>query len=170
MINFWLRYLSSRWKGIRLSQTPLGKYILLFASTLHFGWALLLLLDPAAAGSTPIDIIVRISGGAYRGAFTLTVVASMATGYLFLKRQVSPSAMALLLVPQQLVLFMSAGSGLFAVITQHYADGVPRPWAFILSDQLPVILASLLYTVAVIESSFRGENYRPEQSPKARKN
>jgi hypothetical protein len=55
-----------------------------------------------------------------------------------------------LLVPQQFVLIISASGALHAAFVGHYADGVPRPWQFILGDQLPVILAALLYTYALL--------------------
>jgi hypothetical protein len=149
-----LRAVSLAWRGARLSKTALGKYIIVFASLMHAGWAVLLLISPTAAGSTPVSIIVKVCGGPYRTAFVGFVASAMAIVFPFFRRRVSNTALAIMLIPQQVLLFMSAGAGIYAAAVQHYADGVPRPWPFILSDQLPVILAALLYTIAVLEAAF----------------
>lgn len=150
----WLSNLTEGWRGARLSRVALGKYIVLFASALHIAWALLLLIDPATAGSTPVHVLVVVFAGPLRTAITLALVAGMAMAFPFTKYRISNRALASLLIPQQAILLMSAGAGFRAVLLGHYADGVARSWAFILGDQLPVILLALLYTVAVLEAAF----------------
>jgi len=132
----------------------LGKYIVLCASLLHVIWAGLLLVTPDAGGSTPLHIIVVVCGGPWRTAIVLTLVAGAAMVFPFSKYRVSNRALALMLIPQQTFLLMSAGAGIRAAMLGHYADGVARSWTFILSDQLPVILIAVLYTVAVLEAAF----------------
>jgi hypothetical protein len=153
-----LHAVAASWRDARLNQVSLGKYIVLFASLLHLAWAVLLLVSPTAGYSTPVAIITRVCGGPYRSAFVLATVAGVAMVFPFIRYRLTNRMMAALLIPQQLLLFMSAGAGLWAAVRETYADGVVRGWPFILSDQLPVILLALLYTVAVLEASAIGKN------------
>lgn len=142
------------WRETRLSRVAVGKYVVLLASLLHLMWAGLLIADVGAGGSTPVAILLRIFGGPVRATVVLVAVASAAMCFPFVRYRMSAKAMAAMLLPQQTVLLMSAGAGLWATSIGHYADGVIRPWGFILADQLPVILLALLYTVAVLEVAF----------------
>lgn len=150
----WVKALGDSWRGARLSRVALGKYIVLCASLLHFLWAALLLVSPDAGGATPLNIVLRVCGGPIRTSFVLTCVALAAMVFPFSKYRVSNRALALMLIPQQTILLMSAGAGIRAAVLGHYADGVARSWTFILSDQLPMILIAALYTVAVLEAAF----------------
>lgn len=150
-------WLSDRWRTTHISEVNLGKYIILFASVMHIGWGTLLFISPSAGASTPVNVLVRVFGGPIRTGIVLYLVAVVALLYLFLPHRINPIAMALMLIPQQTVLLMSAGAGLVAVFHQMYADGVARPWEFILADQLPVILAALLYTAVVLEAGVEGD-------------
>lgn len=149
----------SAWRGAQLSKVALGKYIVLFASVLHLGWAGILAFADGASGSTPVSAIEAVAGGEARAAFVLFVVAAMAMVFPFIKRPTaSPYTLPLLLLPQQTLLLLSAGAGLWAAIKEEYADGVLRGWEFILADQLGMILLAVMYTVVVIEAAF--EPYR----------
>lgn len=153
-----LREAGRRWRDSRIARANLGKYIILFASSIHIGWALLLWATPAAEGATPVHILSVVFGGPVRTAVVLLIVASAALAFPFIRYTVSRPTLALMLIPQQAVLIMSALAGARAAWIGHYSDGVPRPWAFILADQLPVILAAVLYTTAVLEAAFADED------------
>jgi hypothetical protein len=153
-----LKRVSEGWRGAKLSRVALGKYIVLFASLLHVAWAGLLVFSADAAKSTPVAVISSLCGGRYRAAFVLIVFAVAAMTFPFFRRRITSTAMAGLLIPQQFLLLMSAGAGVWAAVQEKYADGVVRGWPFILSDQLPSILLALLYTVAVVESAFEPDN------------
>ena len=56
----------------------------------------------------------------------------------------------LLLLPQQTILVISASGALRAAVQGHYADGVARPGAFILADQLPVVVLMLCHWWALV--------------------
>lgn len=56
----------------------------------------------------------------------------------------------LLLVPQQFMLYLAAGGSVQAFIEGHFADGVMRSRAFILSDQGPGILLAFFHTWAMM--------------------
>lgn len=167
-----VRQLDLAWRGARLSKNALGKYIIIYASLLHIAWGVLLMIDPAAAGATPVSIITKVCGGPWRTAFVLIVTSVAAATFPFVRGQISNAALSLMLIPQQALLLVSAGGGIYATVVQHYADGVIRPWAFILSDQLTVILTAVLYTVAVLEAAFEPPNRAippldGEEAPKA---
>lgn len=80
-----------------------------------------------------------------------------------LSQRVTPEWSIIIGLPQQLLLMISAGSSLWAVLLSQYADGAPRHWAFIFADQLPAILAALCHTGALI--AFHGgwwwQTHRP---------
>jgi hypothetical protein len=138
------------WQGARLN-TFLGKYVILTASLLHIGWAVLLLVDEQAGGSTPLHILLGICGGRYRTAFVLALVAVAAMAFPFVQTPISNVSVVLMLMPQQVLLLISSGAGIRAAAYGHYADGVARSGAFILADQMPMVLLSLLYIVMVLQ-------------------
>jgi hypothetical protein len=121
-------------------------YVILYACLLHYVWALLLALSPAAAHSTPVAVIVSALGGRWQAVAALLACAVLAQLAPLARRVLLP----VFLVPQQLLLLMSAGAGLYAASAGHYADGVARGWPFILGDQAPVILVAFLYTTALL--------------------
>jgi hypothetical protein len=62
----------------------------------------------------------------------------------------NPFHRILLLLPQQSLLVISALGALSAIISGHFADGVVRPWGFIMADQFPIILSAILYSVSIV--------------------
>lgn len=77
-------------------------------------------------------------------------LASGLAAWAVTRRQPSLRSLSALL-PQQVLLTLSAYAATAAVIAGHYGDGLPRPRLFILADQAPAILALILHTAAVIE-------------------
>jgi hypothetical protein len=146
--------LDRTWGTAQVSSKALGKYIILYASVLHIGWAVLLLVSWKAANSTPVRIISQVFGGRWRAAVVLAAVAIAAMAFPL---RSNGRRRVWLLIPQQVVLLLSAGAGVHAAAVQHYADGVARSWPFILSDQLPVVLAALLYTACIFEAAVTHE-------------
>jgi hypothetical protein len=55
------------------------------------------------------------------------------------------------MLPQQLLLIISAVGGIVAIISGHYADLEPRPRFFIAADQMPGIVAAFCHTFAIID-------------------
>ncbi len=143
------------WRSARISRAHLGKYIILLASIMHVGWAMLLFMSYDAAAATPIALLVQVFGGRYRTGIVLVIVAVLAVAFIRLKatNQERDNRLVFMLVPQEFILLLSAIAGVWAVCQGHYADGVIRAWPFILADQLPVILIALLYTAATVEAS-----------------
>lgn len=54
-------------------------------------------------------------------------------------------------MPQQFLLMMSASTAIRCVMRGSYADGVPRPWEFILADQLWVIVGMAVHTIVLLD-------------------
>ena len=148
-----LRGVIDKWQNATLSAVSIGKYVILMASLVHILWAGLLLWDPTAAGSTPLNIVVKMAGGPERSAFVLIAAAATAMFYPFV-RKVGKHAFALMLIPQQFLLLMSAGAGIRAALNGQYADGVERGWAFILGDQSAIVALAILYTIAVLHAAW----------------
>jgi len=153
--------MTTAWRQLRISQVALGKYIILYACILHLMWAILLLINPMAGNATALAILLQIFGGPIRTAVILFVVAVTAMWFPFLRYTVSKRALAFMLIPQQLVMLMSAGNGIYAAAVGHFSDGVARAHEFILADQLSVILLALLYSVAILEAASWAPKHRP---------
>lgn len=145
------------WQSLRLSEASLGKYVILYACLIHFGWAALFICCPISTGSTPVHIIAVVFGGRYRAAVVLVVAALSALfgmRYKAKRPEIAGTGTVVALLPQQALLLMSSFAGILAVASEHYADGVVRVWPFILADQLPIILAGFLYSAVMLEIAF----------------
>lgn len=118
--------------------------VIWFASLLHMLWGALLLISVDPTGATPVATLLAVFRDREALALVLFAVAFSA---LYGMRHAKHFWMV---IPQQIVLVVSAVGALFAVFHGMYADGVARPTLFILSDQAPVILTAPLYTAAVL--------------------
>lgn len=127
------------------------KWIVWYACFLHLLWAGLLLVQPAAINATPLHMLWRVlDHDTVLVAIVLGAVAVLALQGSILRVRHRWA----LLLPQQLILLVSAGGSIQAAWLHHYADFTPRSWEFILSDQAPVILAAILYTAAIVEAAW----------------
>lgn len=143
-------------RGLYIARTPLGKYIILGASILHYYWAVLLLISPQAGKATPVAILVYTCGGSIAITIGILIaVATLAMLFLFVRgtKYVSTSMFAALLLPQLVLLFLSAERGVVAAWQQHYADGTHMIWSHILVDQSAILVIALVYLTAIIEVS-----------------
>ena len=126
-----------------------GIYIVSYAAGLHILWGVALLCTKFDQWATPISPYFGIFGGHYSIAFWLLGISFVAlAGKIWKARSVY---LLMCLIPQQVLLMLSAWASGFAIYNQQYADGVPRPFVFIFCDQLPNILAMLAHTGYVVE-------------------
>ena len=123
-------------------------WIIWYAVLLHFAWAVLLVTGNTVLGTTPVHAFSFI-GNNVAIAIVLILVAGSATAGLVSGKQ--PYHQALAATPQQFLLLISAGGAVDAVIRGQYADGIERPWVFILADQLPSILVAFVHTLALLD-------------------
>lgn len=114
----------------------------------HTVWAMLLLLpDHLAVHATPVHGIVEACGGSVYIAAVALLLVSLAAGLSFAQRGLWKVG---LILPQQMALGISAAAGVRAAVFSHYADGVNRPWEFILADQFTTITMFGAHTMTVI--------------------
>lgn len=145
-----------------IAKTGLGKFIVLAGCMLHLGWAGILILEPKAAGATPLSAMYYLCGSdRLITVLVLCVISGLSLYYLFLKTHetINPARFALLMLPQLWALATSLLAGLHASYVGYYMDTirvpgeftiVNRPHLFILADQLPVIVLAILYILAVV--------------------
>jgi hypothetical protein len=139
--------------GLLYKNETAALYVVALVSFMFALWAVLLISSGKAAHANPVSPVVAFTGGWEIATGVLLAAAVPAQPVVWLPRRASrwPSWLLLLaLTPQQLVLLISAVGGIHAAAAGHYADGTVRPWQFIVTDQLPVILLAIIYTVAVL--------------------
>jgi hypothetical protein len=117
-----------------------------YAVFLHGIWALMIIASSDPFGSTPVHVLEF--GPRVLTALVLGGTAAMA---VFGIQKRGTTAGWLLLLPQQVLLMISAIGGIVAALLGHYADGVTRPHLFIAADQLPGIVAAICHTFAIID-------------------
>jgi hypothetical protein len=115
------------------------------ATILHFVWGVSLVLIPNKVALTTGLAPFR----KYPEAFGLLMLASAVCATLTLLHELTNHQVNRLtfwaLIPQQVLLFISAYSVVFYVIEGHYASGTVLPRWFIFMDQLPKILLAVLH-------------------------
>jgi hypothetical protein len=111
-------------------------------------WAATFLLYPDGMLATAPGLISHLIPNHILLSLWLIFVASLS----LLGVLIAPLTICawLLFIPQQLTLFLSASSAIIAIYLSQYGDGVLRPHSFILTDQLPIILAAICHSVAII--------------------
>ena len=121
-------------------------WIIWYAVAMHALWALALLMDARAAMCTGVHSLAAL----FRDRWLLTLVLLAASGATIWGHfhQVSR---VWLCIPQQFLLMVTALGAVGAIMRQSFADGVPRPAAFIFADQLPAVLAAVFHTLALLD-------------------
>jgi hypothetical protein len=119
--------------------------MLCYCIALHMSWSVILILDPAAIGATALSVFPYLFRGPDATSAILLFVGLLAAVTVLLRFP----GRAWLLLPQQVILLVSAYTATAAAVLGQYADGVPRPAAFILADQLHSILAAGGHAVAI---------------------
>lgn len=124
--------------------------MVLFAVGLHLVWASILFVDDAALGATAVNALHRWIPMPW-----LTWVILFAALFAVVALAVRPPWFLLLLLPQQILLIMSAAGAVEAIWIAQFADGVIRPRAFLAADQFYSILAAIGHTAAIITHARR---------------
>lgn len=136
-----------------------GRYISLMVVcgiVLHCIWVILVLANEEALNATPLaslhDFFNHFNVGPRQLALILILSSvSSSVAIWFDRAKLAP----LLLLPQQILLIIAATGCFSAAWLGEYADGVPRAHVFILSDQLPMILIAVFYSIAIIFYTLR---------------
>lgn len=131
-----------------------SRWIIWYAIALHLIWALALLTDPQAGSATAVSGTVSFwIGSAVLAAFSYIVASALSV--VSLVRDQHDMKNLLLVLPQQALLMMSATSAYQAMLAGHFADGVARPFWFLVADQSPAVIVATLHTCSILEPYLR---------------
>ncbi len=128
--------------------------MVIYAIALHTLWAAILLFDDAATNATAVHALFRYIHPPIFLSYVIFGAAFLAAIGIFTNK---PWIVAMLL-PQQILLMMSAAGATEAIWLSQFADGVIRSRAFIAADQLYSILAAIGHTVAITIHALRRIN------------
>ena len=127
-------------------------FVVWYAIILHWLWGCMLLASNDPLAITAINAVSR---------FGLVYPSSASILYFFVSSLAIIGIMAprpvglIFLIPQQIVLYVSAYGAILAMSTGRFADGVQRTPAFLIADQAPAVIIAFLYTFVVIELARR---------------
>jgi hypothetical protein len=133
---------------VKINPTPSS--IILMVTCLHFAWGIILRLEPTAAWTTSLGIFTARTG---EYASSLLFVSSIMAVTAILSH--GRTVKVLLLLPQQAILQLAAGTVIVAVIRGAYADGTLHPPLFILQDQFWVLLLVFFHAFAIVQVALR---------------
>lgn len=137
-------------KMIRINNHPVS-IMVLYAIALHLAWASILWFDDAATNATALNALFRYIQPTGLLSFVIASAAIAALVALFTENP----WVVILLLPQQVLLMMSAAGATEAMWLAQFADGVLRPRAFIVADQLYSVLAAVGHTAAITFHALR---------------
>lgn len=148
---------------MKFTQLMLRWPTLLIASCLHFVWGVLLVLDPAAERITVLTPLADL----YSPVVGLALLAFAMLGFWSITRPVPSWHTLAALMPQQTVLIMSSSAALYYAVVGHYGDGVIRPHAFILADQVAMVLLTVAHSIVlvVMHVGYVGRRHHAGQGP-----
>jgi hypothetical protein len=132
--------------------------MVLYAIALHFVWACLLMIDHAATQATAVNALSRY----INSPELLALVVATAGGAALVGLSMKSAFLVMLLLPQQILLMMSAAGAVEAIWLSQFADGVVRSRAFIAADQVYSVLAAIGHTTAITMHAWRADTWRPE--------
>lgn len=121
--------------------------IVWYAILLHLIWGMELLIDSNAENATALHLLSEICPAPIAGVAFL-FAAFMAILFIVQPRW-CPVRHVLLVALQQLLLVASAVSVFQAMSRSAFGDGVVRPRAFIIVDQVHALLVAVFHTVAL---------------------
>lgn len=122
------------------------KFVVWFAICLHWVWGTLLLMTPAPQGVTAISTMVNLGmvSAPNLGMFYLLIALLAAVGLA------APKYIGYIFIaPQQIALFIAAYGAINAMQSGTFADGVIRPTAFLVADQMPIILLAVFHLICI---------------------
>ena len=131
----------------------LARFIFLLDACINVLWGTLLLLE-GPIPSTELSWILRFTGSTDLAGFLLLAIGFTVI-YVIGYKHSSPMLSFITLICSLPFVFAPALGSIGQVMLEHYADGTPRPWYFILTGQTRTICIALIESAAFI-SFFRG--------------
>lgn len=120
--------------------------MVLYCICLHLWWAVMITMDGSALMTTSVDALHRIVND--RAILVMLLVAASCASILGMI--IDRAWAATLLLPQQIMLMLSATGAIGAIWLSQFADGVVRPREFIAADQFHIFFAAIGHTIAII--------------------
>lgn len=124
-------------------------WVVVYAILLHITFALTILIDPKSLDATSLHTIADIFGKDLSFALCMLVAVMAVLAFSFK----SKLARLFLMIPQQLLLLLSAGGAIQAMALSQFADGIVRSRGFIIADQAPAVIGAICHTIAVIQTA-----------------
>jgi hypothetical protein len=124
------------------------------ACIIHYIWGIALFVDERASWTTAINAITKYLPSVKFEASLIIIASTLALFSLMSQKRTVLTLVAL--VPQQVLMMVSAFGAIQASVYSQFADGVVRPFWFIFSDQSPYIVVMILHTLAILEE-YAGE-------------
>jgi hypothetical protein len=130
-----------------------NRYLIVwYAIILHWIQGILLVLDDSAGWVTSTSHVrewMHLTPDAL-GLIYITVGSFAALSLLLLAR--FSIWRMVVLVPQQFFLVLAALGAVDAMWNSQFADGVVRSQFFIVADQIPIVIATALHSLALVDS------------------
>lgn len=131
------------------------KWIIWYAIVMHWIWGITLLFSRDPLAITTISSL--IASGFVTAPHAAIMYLSIA--FLALIGMAAPKVVGvLLLIPQQIVLIISAVGAFRAMMTGVFPDGAIRSHSFLVADQIPAVLAAIFHLFAVYLNYFSKED------------
>ena len=127
---------------------------------LHAAWGLCLLASADPLGITALYVLRSFN----HFAVGSTLLASSALAALRIYARIEGRRGFALLLPQELLLSTSAIGAAYRAYIHAYADGVPRPFFFIMPDQLPIIAIFVIHSAMLVYQHREGRWSLQQQS------
>jgi hypothetical protein len=123
--------------------------MVLYAVVLHLVWAAMLLVDNQVSAVTAIASLRYVFPFPF--AVLVMIWCALSAFSAFYVRNGYWAAG--LMVPQQFLLFISAGGAIQAMVEGQFADGTIRSAYFLVADQSPAVLAAIGHTLAIFATA-----------------
>ena len=123
--------------------------IIIYATILQFITGIAILVSPKPILIARLGIFYTVFPLHYLGAILMLLAVSIAIIGMFVSEK--HPLRFIFFMPQHAFLILTSGSALFYIFQGHYADGVHREWLFIFIDQLPSLIITILYVLAIID-------------------
>ena len=123
--------------------------LILAISVMDFITALFVIFDPHPLVVARLGIFYQLFTPPIAGA--LLMLAAVCLAFFGIFKPIRYRWRFVYFLPQHAFLLLTTGSAVNLIMQQHYADGVMRPWQFILQDQLPIIILTFAYAFAMFD-------------------
>jgi hypothetical protein len=147
-------FLQSLWQAsikLAFSSDNSATLMVFYGCLLHLVWAGTLLIENTAMNGTAMHALYVMFG-----SVNILFVALLAVSGCAAWGAISQWRHAMFLViPQQIFLLVSAAGALEAMWLGQFADGVLRSSAFIVADQIYVVLTAFGHSIAIISLLLR---------------